>query len=242
MAYKHEDFIDKLEGQGMPSPIYEREVRDLGSNTVAEIEFMYDQDADFSHYGEFVGKFEDWTVDRREGILYGAFQEKEYRYKTRSEKLAQERAANRARKDGFQLDESSEHAAEVYTDQDGEYFTVTYTGYKIVRDDLYTYYERNSYRYFKPGSNYCPPKDEEEIGYILEDHKRMEYNVRGDWSPVGIVINLYYKGMESGTTRCLALSRMMRKGSKRGSRRCCAALTLRPWSKPSGANCWLTPA
>lgn len=191
MTYNHAEFIDSLENRRDPRA-FERAVRDLGHSTVALISMYPDESGDLSHYGTWSARLNrDYTVDRKDAVLYAEYKTIEYRYITRSEKRALALAAKRAYRDGFQLDEDSDHAAEVDVDRQGNSTTVTYSGWTIAARDLWVnsrFDSRRDLRYFEPESD--------EVQYMIQDHHRMEQLCNDDWTPVYLEATVYYRGFE----------------------------------------------
>jgi hypothetical protein len=205
MTYDHQQFIDELKAR-RNDRAYERIVRDLGNNTAIVACQYPDEDPDTTEfYGTWEHDIADWHVDRKDQVLYGEYTEKEYRYITRSADRAEQRALKRAKRDGFQLDTSSDHCAEWYIERDGNYTVVTFTGFLIASDDVWVYSRFDShrdYRYFDAHveNKYTDASEAERIEYILQDHHRMEELCNQDWSPVYAIVTAYYKGEEIGDT------------------------------------------
>lgn len=180
----------------------ERQIKELDRYTVAIVDFVIDDSPDLSDLGEYTSHMAEWTVDRREGILYGTETSITYTYKTRSESRALARAAKRAKRDRFQLDEDSQHEADLDVYQNGEYFEITYSGYLIASEDLYTDHDRNSHDYIRASMMQIDgdsPANQVEIGYLVENCNRMEKINRGEIAPVFIDLTVFYMGGEIGS-------------------------------------------
>lgn len=152
------------------------------------IQWEYDNDADFSWVGEFSDSRDSWVFDRKEGVLLGE-------YETITKHLPPKRAELwRSEMEALGYD------VEEYDSPMRGWLELEASGYKVVRDNLgCTFYNsRDSYRYLKVGvaQGYNPPKDEEEIGYLLQDRKYVEETLDGSRWFVGVSAALIVDGLE----------------------------------------------
>jgi hypothetical protein len=200
--YDQAEFFDEIDSQRDDRAL-ERIVQDRGHDTVVVIALYPSEDTDLlDDYGTWKHRLDDWRVDRQERILYGETIRREYRYITRSADRALERAMKRAAKDGFQLDENSDHTAEYFIERDGNYTTVEFDGYQIVARDLYVNHRFDAdrdFRYFE--STYTDswdqePPDADDIQAILADHHRLEEYCSDQWVPAYATITVYVRGVE----------------------------------------------
>lgn len=158
------------------------------------ITWEYDNDPDISWLGEFTDSPDAWVIDRKLGILFGE-------YETITKHLPPKRAEIwREEMEALGYDVSE------YDSPMRGWLELEASGYKPVRTDLgRTCYDSRSYRYFKPSDmhNYCPPQNDEEIGYLLQDHKYMEAINDGNQWFMGVRATLIVDDLEIADSRGL---------------------------------------
>ncbi len=157
------------------------------------VKWVADYDGDTSWLGKYSDKPGAWTVDRKRGILYGDAHwfVKNVRGANKAQAMA-----DRYEELGYEVELTSPtERADGYK----RAWQVYVSGYKPLRTDLSTRYDRNEYRYFHPPvENYEGIPEQEKAGYCVQDYERMtEYNM-GSWSFMGCVATLTLNGEEIG--------------------------------------------
>lgn len=201
--YDHAEFLDRLEAE-RDNRALERVIQDRGENTIVVVTLYPDED-DFllENYGQWKNRPGEYRVDRKERLLLGESISQEYKYITRSEKRALALALKRAAKDGFELDEDSDHVAEYFIERDGNYTTVEFDGYQILARDVYVYHRfdsHNELRYCEANYVNSWPKgtqpSADDIACVLADHHRLEQYCNDEWCPAYATITVYVRGEE----------------------------------------------
>lgn len=185
---------------------------ELGEDVIARIDWEYDDDgyADLSWMGEFVPRRDEYTIDRVHGIFLGEYVDGFFRMSLSHmgldgknglsmhewEKVENEALKRITKMKHWVYDDA------LILDQDYDnpnLAVVEYGGYELLAGELgRTCWDSSRYMaYWKPGDNYCPPKDSDEIGYILEDWKRME-RFGDDWWMTGCIVTIEVDEVEVG--------------------------------------------
>lgn len=74
-----------------------------------------------------------------------------------------------------------------------------YHGLKVISNDVYVYHRYDSgreYRYYYPSDNYTDETEENLAKYMLEDHKRYERLLDGDWCFLGYEVEVWVEDIE----------------------------------------------
>lgn len=196
-AYKVGDIITMLEQVHGAANVV---VKDLGNYYVARLIQRYDEDGgDISDYGKWTDKFDEYTVDRVDQVLYGPHISQTFKIiATPDEDKIEAWAKKKAEQLKLQTDEESRHYFELGWDHDGSRITIWISGHVILaEDEIYVnsrFDSRNEYRYFKPAAADAKEIDAEQIKYMIKDHNRVEDYCSDEWGYVYNVAEVYYKG------------------------------------------------
>lgn len=219
MVYNHSEFIERQENTSATGATYRREVQDLGNNLVLVARYIFDNDTEPDYLGEFTDRATEWTIDRKHGVLYGAYLEKQYTVTAPDSVSAETALLALAKAD--QLDPDLCHDWHIDDLEDNTY-TLFIDGYQIARRDLSHTYTYHSYRYFSPSDSYTPPGsvdhwdldaesrfadvvkeygslENADIAYMIQDWERVESLNNQGWCYLGIESTLYASGIALGS-------------------------------------------
>lgn len=154
-----------------------------------QIEWQYDESPDLSYLGEYTDSPAEWTIDRKEGWLLGEYIDHEIPY---SDRAVMEKKIEELEDLGMDTDwyyEDLEDGSTLYT--------LRYWGHEVLADNLSTWNDSRSYRYFSPANMDVEQESKEDkIKYAIRDYDRMEECNKGYWSPVGCVVTMLIDGEE----------------------------------------------
>lgn len=179
------------------------------------INWYYDEDGDYSWLGDYQrnDNGEEWLVDRKLDILYGEYQYGICIHCGRDDCQTQVRGTWVCDDCHWTLDE--------YTSDD----ELEEVGRKEYETIAHCWYDSNSYRYWKPSENHCPPEHDDVRPYekwrqdwldkhgwgsvteanihaMLEDHETVEDLSKGHIWFEGYVVTMYKDGIELEEDSC----------------------------------------
>lgn len=199
MTYNHEEFVAKWKHKGA-------RVTEVAPNVIIVIETDVDYSPDTSFMGEYTDVMAEYTIDRKEGVMYGPYVAKTYELPG-SEGI--EDFGDEFEEDLFVSSEGRKRLLEMALKDfvesqidDGDMYVenrtafLTASDYSILARDLGYSYDRNEYRFYQVSDNYAPYDNPESIKYAIEDWERHERLNDGDWCFLFVSATLYVEGEE----------------------------------------------
>lgn len=215
MEYIHTEFVKRQQARKDSPIVVDVSATGRHADLVFVITEIENYDPNYDHLGEWVVSADEWTINRKSGVLYGKFIDEKLtmeidppasdRYTEQEEEAYERLLLERAVELGILLNDPHT-ATSYYTDYSGDsnkrIAVLWVEGYQIIQTGHKAYPDRNAYEYFQPEYLRSGPNlevDPESIEHGIEDWLRMERMEQGWWYLALMQGILYFRGYEVGS-------------------------------------------